>query len=56
MKKRSLMLLIAVILATAYLVYIVSYFLKESDTTVGSIATMLVLPHMVVLLFGVVFG
>ena len=55
-KKRSLMLLMAVVLATVYLVYIVSYFMKDADTTAGSLAAMLVLPHIVILLFGVVFG
>ena len=56
MKKRSICLLIAVIIATAYLIYLVSYFLNNADTTAGSIAAMMVIPHTLTLLLGVLFG
>ena len=55
-KKRSVCLLIAVVLATAYLIYAVSYFLKDADTNAGALAATLVLPHLVVLLVGVLIG
>ncbi len=55
-KKRSILLLVAVILATAYLIYLVTYFLGGADTDAGALATMVVLPHMIVLLIGVVLG
>ncbi len=56
MKKRSIFLLISMILATSYLVYVVSYFMKESGSNGGAVASLLVLPHIALLFFGVVFG
>lgn len=55
-KKRSVCLLLATVIGAAYLVYIISYFMKDADTTVGGITTMLVMPHIVVSAFGVLFG
>ena len=55
-KKRSVMLLIASVLATAYLFYIVGYFMEDIETTAGTITAMLVLPHIAILFFGVVLG
>lgn len=55
-KKRSLCLLLSVLIATAYLIYIAQYFLSGADTTAGAISTMLVLPHIVILLIGVILG
>ena len=56
MKKRSILLLAAEIIATAYLIYIVSYFFKDSNEASDALASVLVFPHIIVLLFGVIFG
>lgn len=63
MKKRSVILTIATILATAYVVYLISYFFGETanaDDTAeaigGAIATVLVTPHMIMFLLGAIFG
>ena len=63
MKKRSITLIIATILATAYSIYLVLYFgigIASSDSAseaVGSmIASALVTPHMIMFLVGAVFG
>ena len=55
-KKRSIMLLIASILATLYLIYIVGYYMEDIETAAGSIAAMLVFPHIGILAFGVLLG
>ena len=62
MKKRSTMLWIATILATAYNVYLFYYFVggtataSGTEAVVGAVATALVLPHMILFLVGSVFG
>ena len=62
MKKRSTMLWIATILATAYTVYLFYYFVggtataSGTEAVVGAVATALVLPHMILFLVGSVFG
>ncbi len=62
MKKRSIMLAIVTLLATAYTVYLFCYFVGGTLSTSGSeaiggaIATALVLPHAVMFLIGAVFG
>lgn len=63
MKKRSVVLTIATILATAYVLYLISYFFGETvsaDETAeaigGAIATALVMPHMIMFLIGAIFG
>ncbi|EPY2272110.1 benzylsuccinate synthase [Clostridium sporogenes] len=61
-KKRSKAFFTGLILATIYLIYIISYFygiLGDGDTAeqIGSgLATALVTPHMVVLAIAVMFG
>ena len=62
MKKRSVLLLIASIIGTAYLIYLISYFsagMSSSDAAeaIGAgIATALVTPHMVVVGIAVIFN
>lgn len=63
MKKRSVVLTIATILATAYVVYLITYFFgatANADETAeaigGAIATALVMPHMIMFLIGAIFG
>ena len=62
MKKRSRMLLVATILATAYTIYLINYFFggtasaKGIDFLAGAIATALVMPHMLLFLIGTIFG
>lgn len=63
MKKRSIMLGIVTLLATAYTIYLFCYFVggtvSSSDAAEalgGAIATALVLPHAVMFLIGAVFG
>ena len=63
MKKRSIALIIATVLATAYTVYLFAYFVggtaNASDTAEaigGAIATALVTPHAIMYLIGAVFG
>ena len=62
MKKRSITLLIATILATAYVIYLFCYFLgtlANADGTefIGSsIATALVAPHIFLFMLGAFFG
>lgn len=62
MRKRSIMLLISVILSTAYTVYLISYFVggtasaSGTDAIAGGIATAFVTPHMLLFLLGSVFG
>lgn len=62
-QERSKTLLISVILATAYFIYLVCYFTgilsqsSSSEQTVGStIATTIVMPHMIVLGIGALFA
>ena len=62
-KSRSKILLISVILATAYSIYLVCYFtnaMSQSSSTTeaagSAIATTLVTPHMIVMGIGVVFA
>ncbi len=56
--KRSKLLLISGIIGTAYLIYLFSYFTGiNADGEVGSaVATMLVAPHMVLVLLAVIFN
>ena len=60
--KRSKMLLIAAILGSLYLVYLVSYFMGGMDTTSSAealgagLATAVVMPHMVCVAVAVVFN
>lgn len=62
MKTRSKMLITATVIATAYAIYLISYFFgttanSEGVEAVGSaIATALVMPHMMMFLIGAVFG
>ena len=63
MKKRSVMLIIATVLASIYAVYLICYFVggtaaaDETATAIGgAIATALVAPHMVMFLIGAIFG
>ena len=63
MKKRSIALIIATVLATAYAIYLFSYFVSgtanASDTAEalgGVIATALVTPHAIMFLIGAIFG
>lgn len=62
MKKRSIMLIIATVLATAYGIYLVSYFIggtalsSGTDAIAGAIASALVMPHMIMFLIGAAFG
>ena len=58
MRKRSRCLFISVLIATLYLVYLIVYFtgVLETGDTGSGIATILVLPHTIVLAIGVLFG
>lgn len=62
MRKRSIMLLIATVLSTAYTVYLFCYFVggtaaaSGTDALSGAIATALVTPHAIMFLIGAVFG
>lgn len=62
MKKRSIMLWISTVLATAYCVYLICYFVgttassSGTDALSGAIATTLVTPHIILFLIGAVFG
>lgn len=63
MKERSKVLLIGTILATVYIVYLISYFWggtssseDAAETFGAAIATALVMPHMIMFFVGVVFG
>ena len=63
MEKRSKTLLVATILATLYVIYLFSHFFggvsdaSSSAEAVGaSIATAIVMPHMMMFLIGAVFG
>ncbi len=63
MKKRSVMLIIATVLASIYAVYLICYFVggtaaaDETATAIGgAIATALVAPHMAMFLLGSIFG
>ena len=63
MRKRSIALWIATILATAYSAYLIAYFTdlnSSADGTAeaigGAIATALVMPHMIMFVLGAIFG
>lgn len=62
MKKRSVWLLVATILSTAYSIYLVMYFSgavansSGSEQVGGAIATALATPHMIVFIVGAIFG
>lgn len=63
MKKRSIALMIATVLATVYAIYLIAYFYgvnKNADGAAealgGAIATAMVTPHMVMFAIGAVFG
>ncbi len=62
MRKRSILLTIATVLASAYAVYLFCYFVggtaaaSGTDAIGGAIATALVTPHAVTILIGAVFG
>ncbi len=62
MKKRSKILAIATLLATAYTVYLLCYFVggtasaSGTDMVAGAIATALITPHMILFLIGAIFG
>lgn len=62
MKKRSIALCLATILATAYAAYLFVYFVggtanaEGADAIGGAIATALVTPHAIMFVIGVVFG
>lgn len=59
---RSKMLLVSNLLASAYAIYLITYFVggtasAEGTAAVGgAIATALVMPHMIMFLIGAVFG
>lgn len=63
MRKRSIMLLIATLLSTAYTIYLFCYFIgttasatDSAEIVGGAIATALVTPHAAMFLVGAVFG
>lgn len=56
MKKRSIMLIIATVLATAYSIYLACYFFGVTKDISGVVATALVTPHMIMFSVGAVFG
>ena len=62
MKKRSKMLLISTLLATAYAIYLICYFVggtasaDGTEALAGAIATALVMPHMILFSIGAIFG
>lgn len=62
MRKRSIMLLVATILSTAYTVYLFCYFIGSTaaasgaEALGGAIATALVAPHAIMFLIGAIFG
>ncbi len=63
MKKRSIMLAIVTLLATAYTVYLFCYFVGGTasasgteEAIGGAIATALIMPHAIMFLIGSVFG
>lgn len=62
MRKRSLILLIATVLSTAYAIYLFCYFVggtasaSGTDVLSGAIATALVTPHAIMFLIGAIFG
>lgn len=62
MRKRSIFLAVATILATAYTVYMFIYFVggtatsEGTDATAGAIATTLVAPNMISFFIGSIFG
>ena len=62
MKNRSKMLAVATILATAYAIYLICYFVGGTASSdginvlAGAIATTLVMPHMILFLIGAIFG
>lgn len=61
-KNRSKMLFVASLLATIYVIYLISYFtgsMMSGDTAEavgGAIATALVTPHMIIIGLGAIFG
>lgn len=62
-KEKSKMLLISVILATAYFIYLVCYFTgvisqsgSSAETVGGAVATALVMPHMIAMGIGAIFA
>ena len=64
-KNRSKVLFVAAVLATLYLIYVVYYFMSINDTSAtadstealgSAIATVMVLPHMLVLFIGVLLN
>ncbi len=60
--KRSILLLISAIIGTAYLIYLITYFSGTIATSEGTealgagIATVLVLPHMIMVGLAVIFS
>ena len=63
MKTRSKILAIATVLATAYSIYMICYFVggtanakSTEEAVVGAIATALVAPHMILFSIGAIFG
>lgn len=60
--QRSTMLIISTLLSTAYAIYLICYFVvgtasaSGADAIGGAIATVLVLPHMIMFLIGAIFG
>ncbi|MBE6904606.1 MAG: hypothetical protein E7480_08385 [Ruminococcaceae bacterium] len=62
MRKRSIFLIIATILATAYSIYLFCYFVggtvssSGTEAIGGAIATVLVAPHAIMFFIGAIFG
>ena len=63
MKKRSIALVIATVLATAYAIYLIAYFYGvnqnadgAAEAVGGAIATAMVTPHMAMFVIGAIFG
>ena len=62
MKKRSIALMVATLLSTAYAIYLFVYFIggtaaaEGAEAIGGAIATALVTPHAIMFLIGAVFG
>lgn len=55
-KKRSICLIIATAIATAYMIYFINYFIGGADTNAGTVALMIAMPHGIALVLGVLFG
>ena len=55
-KRRSICLFLACLLSTAYLCFAASVYLDNSYTNAGALTLLLMIPHLVILLIGIIFG